>query len=41
VTQKLPIKEFKHLFGGRGVARSGVADLRHVRLHPGRMKKAG
>jgi hypothetical protein len=41
VTQKLPIKEFKHLFGAKGVARSGVVDLRHLRLHPGRRKKAG
>ena len=41
VTQKLPIKEFKHLFGPKGVARGGIADLRHVRLHGGRLKKAG
>jgi len=41
VTQNLPIKEFKHLFGPKGVALSGVADLRHVRLHPARLKKAG
>ena len=41
VTQKLPIKEFKHLFGPKGVARGGIADLRHVRLRPGRLKQAG
>src|SRR5262245_19122789 len=41
VTQKLPIKEFKHLFGPKGVALSGVADLCYVRLHPARLKKAG
>jgi hypothetical protein len=42
VTQKLPIREFKHLFGAKGVARSsGVADLRHVRLHHGHLKKTG
>ena len=29
VTQKLPIEEFKHLFGPKGVALSGVADLRY------------
>jgi hypothetical protein len=41
VSQRLPIRNFKRFFGRHGLAPGGVIDLRHVRVHHARLKKAG